>query len=84
MEYEIGQLIRWPIAYAIYEASPTGVERGLDPEYNYGIVLEISERDSCMALVHCYSKSEYVWHFVHLYDDRAEILNNTMGGRADG
>ena len=81
MEYRIGQLIRWPVAYAIYEASPAGVERGIEPQYNYGIVMEVSERDPSLALVHCYTESDYTWHFIHFHDDDAEILNDTMGGK---
>jgi hypothetical protein len=65
--YRQGDFIRWITGHGIYEAYDDGAV-GVDPIYEYGIILEVSSIDKGAIIVHSFSNSSA----------RLLILNNTL------
>lgn len=65
--YRQGDFIRWITGHGIYEAYDDGAV-GVDPIYEYGIILEVSLIDKGAIIVHSFSNSSA----------RLLILNNTV------
>jgi hypothetical protein len=65
--YRQGDFIRWVTGHGIYEAYDDGAV-GVDPIYEYGIVLEVSALDEGAIIVHSFANKIA----------RLLILNNTI------
>tara|TARA_R110002020_G_scaffold256852_1_gene470521 strand:- start:3325 stop:3570 length:246 start_codon:yes stop_codon:yes gene_type:complete len=65
--YKQGDFIRWITGHGIYEAYDDGAV-GVDPIYEYGIILEVSMVDKGAIIVHSFANKVA----------RLLILNNTI------
>ncbi len=73
MALEVGNLIRWVVSHASYEASGD-VLVGREPIYRYGIVLKISQQSPSHFVVAACDDAR--WHVIDTKYDQYEILSN--------
>tara|TARA_Y100001963_G_scaffold155931_1_gene248245 strand:- start:758 stop:997 length:240 start_codon:yes stop_codon:yes gene_type:complete len=70
----VGDLIRWIIDYAGFEAGETSADvRPFNPIYEYGIVLDISSQDPNAVIVSIMSCGQL--HVLHMIQDGFEIVS---------
>tara|TARA_Y100000310_G_scaffold29428_1_gene27899 strand:- start:2266 stop:2487 length:222 start_codon:yes stop_codon:yes gene_type:complete len=69
-----GQLIRWIVDYAGFQADEERVIKGIDPIYKYGIVMEMGS-DNKGVVVYCYEKTDIKWTLLYLINDKIEVLS---------
>jgi|TARA_R100001244_G_scaffold113319_1_gene83911 hypothetical protein len=69
-----GQLVRWVVDYAGFQADEDRVIKGIEPIYKYGIVMEVGS-DSKGVVVYCYESGEINWTMLYLINDKIEVLN---------
>jgi len=82
VELKRGDLIRWVVDHDIYEASGD-VLTGISPNYRYGIIMEVSTKDSTAVMVFCYDckkRREGNWMILNVEQDRLEILSGESSG----
>ena len=73
---KVGDLIRWIIDYAGFEAGPTSNDvRPFNPIYEYGIVLDVSSQDSNAVIVSMMSCGQL--HVLHMIQDGFEIVSTS-------
>ena len=69
-----GDLVRWVIGHATYEAHPTKLV-GSDPIYKYGIVMQVSKKDPLAIIVHSYNMDDPRLIILHATDDDIEVMS---------
>ena len=80
MTLKRGDLVRWVTDWGVYAASADGhIEREF-PQYAYGVIMEVSARDSQAVVVYCYdSKHEFAeqnaWVILHRVHDEFELVS---------
>ena len=72
-----GTLIKWAVGHESYQSSGD-VLIGLDPIYKYGIIMEVSYRDTDYLAVASFEDGS--WHVVDLESDEVIILSEGAGG----
>lgn len=73
MELKRGDLVRWIIDHDIYE-SDGDILKGVNPNYKYGIIMEVSKVDPNAVIVFNYDK-EGKWEILNLIHDDFEVLS---------
>ncbi len=72
-----GSLIMWVAGHKSYQ-SDGDVLIGLDPIYKYGIIMEVSYKDTDYLAVASFEDGS--WHVVDLKSDEITILSEGAGG----
>ena len=57
MALKRGDLVRWIIDHEIYE-SDGDILRGVKPNFRYGIIMEVSKKDSNAVIVCCCDRNK--------------------------
>jgi hypothetical protein len=67
-----GSLIRWVSSHRVYESDGKGLV-GVDPIYNYGIVIETSKKDPSYLIIA--RLKDAGWYLLDIYLDDFEIIS---------
>ncbi len=70
---ERGDLVRWIVDYKQFAADDLGMVYPFDPIYEYGIVIEVSHKDSNAVVI--YNPQSAAWCLGDLRDDNLEIIS---------
>jgi len=70
-----GDLVRWIYDYALYAADDKGNAWPHDPQYEYGVIMEVSHSDPHAIIV--FSTTTKMWHVAHMVDDDIEIISES-------
>lgn len=77
MAHSKGTLIKWVTSHKSYMANGD-VLVGLEPIYNYGIVMEVSRKDpNYLAVASC---ADGRWHVVDVHNNSIEIISEVPHG----
>ncbi len=72
MKLQKGYLIKWVTTHRVYESNGD-VLVGIEPVYKYGVVVEVSKKDSdCIAVISC---DDGRWHMLDIKYDKFEIVS---------
>jgi len=74
-----GDLVRWIVDYELFAADETGKAYPLEPVYQYGIVVEVSEEDPAMVVI--YNPYQAEWWIGNKTDDQIEIISKAKNMR---
>ena len=77
MAVKKGTLIRWVSAHKSYEANGD-VLVGLEPIYKYGIIMEVSRKNSNYLAVASFDDG--AWHVVDVYHNDIKIISEAEIG----
>lgn len=72
-----GTLIRWVSSHKSYEANGD-VLVGLEPIYKYGIIMEVSRKNSSYLAVASFCDG--TWHVVDVHHDEIKIISEVEIG----
>ena len=73
MTLKRGDLVRWVTDHKMYQSNGD-VLIGLDPNYMYGIIMEVSKVDPNAVIVFSYEKGGK-WEILNLIHDDFEVLS---------
>ena len=73
MTLKRGDLVRWVTDHKMYQSNGD-VLIGLDPNYMYGIIMEVSKVDPNAVIVFSYKKGGK-WEILNLIHDDFEVLS---------
>ena len=68
-----GDLVRWIVDYESFAADDVGMVYPYDPIYEYGIVIEVSQKDSNCVVI--YNPKNAEWCLGDLRDKNLEIIS---------
>jgi len=68
-----GDLVRWIVDYELFAADDTGNAYPLEPVYQYGIVVEVSQEDPAVVVI--YNPYQAEWWIGNKADDQIEIIS---------
>lgn len=70
---ERGDLVRWVVDYEYFAADEIGMAYPFNPIYEYGIVIEVSEKDSNAVII--YNPKQAEWCIGDLYKDNIQVIS---------
>ena len=77
MAVKKGTLIKWVSSHKSYEANGD-VLVGLEPIYKYGIIMEVSRKNSNYLAVASFNDG--TWHVVDVHHDDIKIISEVVVG----
>tara|TARA_B100000886_G_C20382180_1_gene474397 strand:+ start:965 stop:1195 length:231 start_codon:yes stop_codon:yes gene_type:complete len=76
MAFKKGDLIKWFSHHRSFVASPMGV-KGINPVYNHGIILEVSDKKTTAIIAHCFDCDRYNLVILDADYDSVKLVSST-------
>ena len=70
-----GDLVRWICDYALFAADDKGNAWPHDPQYEYGVIMEVSHSDPNAIIV--FGTSSKMWYTANIIEDEIEIVSSS-------
>ena len=70
-----GDLVRWVCDYALFAADEYGNAWPHDPQYEYGVIMEVSHADPNAIII--FGTGSKIRYTAHMIDDGIEVVSAT-------